>query len=188
MKGFVLVELLVATLLFSIAGSGIYAGFLQAAKAESRIQSSFRDYDPARVLFMRLQKDLRNTLVLKDFPFQGKQNEIQFPVAFSEEGFKQLYLIRYFVKNRSLIRSIQKLDKDFRREKAFQKTYLKNFDFLRFQFPYLDEEERLNFKSFWTDEPYFGIPRAVELEFKTKSNQEFLKRVSIPQGKVGRLV
>lgn len=182
-NGFILIEFLTAAFLFSLTASGIYASLTQAVRAERRIQDSVRSYDPFRLLFLHLDQDLRNTVELRDYPFQGKEDEIRFPI-FRREG--ELLLIRYFLKNHSLIRSEERIVRGLKKENPREKTLVRSLKFLRFQFPYRDQEENRFFEPFWMDEPYYGIPRAVELKAE-KEGVIFNKLVSLPQGKFGFL-
>jgi hypothetical protein len=54
---------------------------------------------------------------------------------------------------------------------------------IEFQYAYLDEDERLVFKSNWPEEPYMGIPRAIKMNIKLKNKEAIFSRlVSLPQG------
>ena len=181
-SGFLLVELLVATLLFSLAGSGIYTGFLEGIRAEKKVKESFKTYDPLRLLFLRLDEDLRNTAELTDYPFEGKAEEIRFPALLDRQS---LFLVRYFVKDRTLIRSEEELNPKLSRERRKEKVLLKDFESLRFEFPYL-EEESLVFESFWLSRPYYGIPRSVKVILK-RGGETLEKFVSLPAGRMGHL-
>lgn len=181
-RGFILVEFLVATVLFSIAGSGLYTGFMTGLRAHQRIRQSFAAYDPLRILFLRLEGDLRNAVVLKEYPFKGKAREIQFPAALHHK----LLLIQYSVKDHSLIRTEEELTAKLSKDKPKEKTLMEGTASLEFRFPYEDEEEKRTFESFWLEEPYYGIPRAVELGIE-KDKRVFTKLISIPQGRIGRI-
>jgi len=189
-RGFILLEFLVATLLFSLAGSGLYTGFIQGIKAHQKIQGSFQTYDPFRILFLRTEEDLRNAVTLKDHPFKGKKDEIEFPALLGEEDKgkreEKLALIRYFTKDNRLIRAEQELTPSLVKPKPKERVLLKNLKSLEFQFPYQDEEEKRTFESFWLGEPYYGIPRGVRVSVATEK-ASLIKTVSIPQGKIGRI-
>lgn len=190
-KGFILIEVLVATLLFSLAGSGLYTGFLQGIKAHQRIQESFQTYDPFRILFLRLEEDLRNTVTLKDYPFKGKSGEIQFPALLKEEKLKERnetkpLLIRYSLKDHHLIRTQEEIASRLAKEKPKERILLKNLRSLEFRFSYEDPQEKRTFESFWLEEPYQGIPRGVRIRVE-RDKASLAKLVSIPQGRVGHL-
>ena len=181
-RGFIIIEFLVASVLFSLAGSGLYLTFVQGVRAKTRIEESFRTYDPFRVTFLILEKDLRNSVVLKDYPFRGKEEEIQFPARFKND----LFLIRYSRKGHSLIRSEETLGPKLAKAKPEERVLIQNLRAFKFYFPHHNEEENSFFESVWLEEPYYGIPRAVKIEIGTEEIG-LEKMVSIPQGKWGYL-
>lgn len=181
-KGFILVEFLVASILFTLAGSGLYTTLTQGLKAEARIQEGFQSQMPFVLLWERIEKDLRNSVTLRDYPFKGKNGEISFP-AFLE---KRLVLVRYYVQEKKLIRAEEKLPEKLRKEKPTEKVLLRNLESFQFEFSYRDEEERLCFEPFWLEEPYQGIPRGVRVEIVIEGVSR-TKMISIPQGELGKL-
>ncbi len=178
-------ELLVASALMSIAGAGLYTGLAQAVKMDRMIKNTSALYDPLKILWLRASKDLRNTVSLRDDKFMGKQNEMIFPIL--NESF-QVSRVRYFIKEGNLLRSEEKLPEGFIKQSPRQSVYLKDIERVQFEYAYLDEDERLVFKSIWMEEPYFGIPRAVRMEVKLKSSDKVFSRlIPIPQGRWGHL-
>lgn len=185
-RGFVLIELLVASTLLSIAGAGLYGGLSQAVKIDTNIKNTSALYDPLKILWLRADKDLRNTLTLRDYKFVGKQDEMAFPIL-NESG--QILRVHYFVKQGELLRTEERLPEKFVKEPLKESVLLKNVDRIKFEYVYLDEEERLILKPIWIEEPYFGIPKAVRMEVKLKTSQKVFSRlISIPQGRWGHVV
>ena len=184
-RAFVLVELLVASSLMSIAATGLYAGLSQAVKMDRVVRNTAALYDPFKILWLRAAKDLRNALPLRDYKFKGKQDEMIFP---SLDGPDQIIRVRYFVKEGNLVRSEEKLPEKFVKISLRQSVLLKGVERIKFEYAYLDEEERLVFEPAWGEEPYFGIPRAVRLEIKLKDvGNIFFRLISIPQGRWGHV-
>lgn len=191
-KGFILIEVLAAGLLLSLAGSGLYAGLTGAVRTHRAIRESNAVYDPLRILWMKTEKDLRNAVVLREYRFRGGQDEIHFPVVRLEkeagERAFQILLVHYFMKDGNLMRGEEKLPKSFVREPPFEKIVLKGIERIRFQYAYLDENEEPVFKPFWLEEPYFGIPKAVTIEMKLKKHPKtFSRLIPIPQGRWGHV-
>lgn len=186
-KGFLLLEMLVAALLFSLFSAQISSGFIQTLKAYARLCQDFEQNDPLRIFFLRIEKDLRNSVSLKEYPFQGSAAEIKFPVRLEEKLFR----VRYFQKDHSLIRSLQALRPGLNQSPPREAAVLKKVESVRFQFSYRDEKEKLIFEPFWIEEPYRGIPRAVKIQIqiskKTGEEGPFLKCISILQGHYGVL-
>ena len=182
--GFVLVEVLAASVLLAIAGTCVYTGFAQGMRMEKRIRETSALYDPLKLLWMQTEKDLRNTLPLRDYKFTGEQDELEFP-AFQGS---RLILVRYAVKDGELLRIEEALPRKFVQERPREKVLLDGVDRIDFQYAYLDEEERLVFKPVWLEDPYFGIPKAVRLDVKFKSRPTVFSRlVSLPQGRWGHV-
>lgn len=181
-RGFILLEFLVAVLLFVVTASMLWLGITQGLKAGKRVEASFRTYDPLRMVFLRMEHDLRNTVTLEDYPFQGGKDEIMFPTH-----SKELLLIRYFVKDSSLIRSEQAITTHLKDEKTRERVLIKDLKGIEFKFPYEDKNESRGFEPFWVKEPYRGIPRSVQLKLSTPQ-LTLEKVISIPQGKFGYLL
>ena len=191
-RGYLLIELLVASTLLSLAGSGLYTGLSQGLKIERMIRKQDTLYGPLRICWLKVEKDLRNTVSLKDYPVLAKQDEMFFPAGLIEKNKTsvQLYLlhIHYFLKDGNLIRSEEKLPKAFVHEDPARRVLLKNVESVRFQYAYLDEKEQLVFKSFWLEELYFGIPKAIKIEIKFKEeSKSFTRIIAIPQGRWGHV-
>jgi hypothetical protein len=191
-RGFILVEFLLAALLFLIVSAGLYAGLIQGLKTKKKINESFREYDPIRIFFAKIEKDLRNSTNLKEYPFKGKANEIQFPVWSPNAPQEQspILLVRYFVKENSVIRGERVLDASLSNPKERQHIALKNMKSIHFFFPYEDGDGNRKNEDFWLEDPYMGIPRVLKIEVLKDSVDKtalFEKNVSIPQGRMGHI-
>lgn len=191
-RGYVLIELLVAVILFAVAGSMLSMSFIQGLKTNKRIHEEFKSHDPLRVTFIQLERDLRNAVSLLDYPFHGKKDEIKFPGLLPEESKEgkvttSLYLIHYYLKNKKLMRSQEKLTAKLVSEERKEKILIKELSSFEFQFPYQDDDSKEVFEPFWLDEPYFGVPRSTKIKITTPELQ-LEKLISIPQGKAGHLV
>lgn len=184
-KGFILIEMVAASLLFSIAGTGLYGAFANAMKINRTIRETSAVYSPLKILWMRAGRDLRNTAVLRDYPFLGKQQEMKFAILSEPD---QLVAVRYFVKRGKLIRAETKLPEKFVKERGRETLLMEDIEKIKFEYAYLDEEENLFFKPVWMEEPYFGIPKAVRIEVKRRgSGKEFMRLFSLPQGQWGHV-
>ena len=190
-RGFVLVELLVALMLFSLAGSSLYVAFVQGLRAQQRFSQEQKLYDPLRIFFLRFEEDLRNSVTLKDYPFEGKKEEISFPVLLGEEDRSgsqesKLFMIRYFIKGHNLLREKEELTAALLKPEPTVKEIIKDLGSADFEFPYKNTGGDLTFESFWIDDPFLRIPRGVRIHL-TKEGISLTKTVSIPQGRFGYL-
>jgi len=182
-RGFVLMEVLVATTLLSLAGSGLYSGLTQAVKIQRMIRETDSLHDPFKILWMRAGKDLRNMISIRNYRFIGKQDEMAFPIS---SGYSQLSIVRYFTEDGKLLRSEKKLPEALVKAPPAENIFLENVETVRFEYAYLDAEDRLLFKPIWMEEPYFGLPKAVRITAKPKNSQKVFSRLfSIPQGRWG---
>ncbi len=192
-KGYVLIELLAASALLSVVWFGLCVGLVQGLRAERNLHQSARVYNPVRVFGMKAEKDLRNAVNLQDFPFEGRKDEMSFPVLETGrnaqgETTRRLFRVEYFLKNGNLVRREQELSANLQKLPASERVVLRNAGKIRFWYSFLNEEEKLEFHDGWSEKPYFGIPRAVEFEIKRNPDEAvFLKQIVLPQGHMGRL-
>ena len=186
MKGYVLIELLVAGTLLSLAGTGLTAGLLQGIKAERTAREIRQTYDPLRLCWKKMEKDLRNSIYVRQQNFTGKQDEMIFPVLQNVPEKSSIQRVGYFLQDGNLFRREQELSNRLAKKDPQERIVLKEVEQVRLEYAYLDAEERLIFKPFWLEEPYFGIPKAVQIEVKRRG-KVFSKLIGIPQGKWGRL-
>ncbi len=189
--GYILIELLVAVMLFSVAATGLYTSSYQGLRTDKKIRESFQRYDPLRTAFMQLDHDLRRSIALPGLPFKGSRDAIEFPAAVEEKNNRQdeetrMYLIRYFKKGDALFRSQQAIgDPDTKPE---ERAVLAPLTGVEFFFAYQSSEEKAEFRNFWLEEPYEGLPRYVKIHverevFGEKTSLD--KWVSIPHGQWG---
>jgi hypothetical protein len=184
-KGFILIEVLIAAGLIAIVGGSLYMGFMQAVKIDKTIREVSALNNPFKLFWMEAGKDLRNTVSLREEKFIGSQDEITFPVLKSPY---QLLRVHYVVKDGKLIRSEENLPEKFVKDNPGQKILINDIECIRFQYAYLDEEEQLVYQTFWTEEPYFGIPRAIKIDIKLLNREKtFTRLIPIPQGQWGHM-
>ncbi len=182
-KGYVLIELLTAAVLFSLAGSGLYTSFMQGVKADKKLRQFNSAYLPVESFGIKIEKDLRNAAELRGFEFQGKKGELIFPVF----QINSLSRIRYFSKGGNLHRLEEKIPKGFSAAAPEDRMLLRGIESFEIHYAYLDESDRLQFFPIWAEEPYRGIPKAVRIKVKLNGRDEvWTKFVSIPRGKWGR--
>lgn len=184
-KGFSLIEVLIAATLLSLAGAGIYSGISHAVRMRRAIYEMSVFHDPIQIFWEQTGKDLRNAVALRDYRFIGKSDEMIFPVLRSSTD---LFRVRYFVKEGALFRSEEKLPEKFVRETPLEECQLKGLTKCRFEYGYLDEEEKLVFRPDWSDDPYFGIPEVVKVEVTLKGSSKIFSQIlSLQQGRWGHL-
>lgn len=182
-KGFLLIELLVALSLFGMVSLGLTQTFLLGIQAEKTIRANFEAINPIRLVFIRLEKDLRNAVRLHDFPFSGSQSTIQFVSNTVGPEGKGLYLIRYRIQGKKLLRSARFLDSG-RKQRAHEKVVFRFEKSFEWSFAYTDTDQKIFYQPSWEVEPYGGLPRALKVSFNLEG-KSLHKVISMAQGKLG---
>lgn len=190
--GFALIEVLVAAALLAVVGTSVYMGIAQAVRANRAIRETNALHDPLKLLWMRLGKDLKSSVAVRNYPFVGKTEASEFVVrrAAGRPGETDvtpvLAAVRYSLKDGSLMRSERRIPKELTASDASAKAVLNGVQAVRFSYAYLDEEEKSAFESSWPEEPYYGIPKAVRVDIRLKKSDRTFSRIFlIPQGKWG---
>lgn len=188
-RGYLLIELLAALTLFSVAGSTLYTGVMEGIKSYERIRGSQSVFNKPKIFFIQLEEDLHRIPAVREEPFEGKSQEISFPVfltAVNDQGQEEPRLVRvkYSIQGRELIREVRGIPEKLNDDGMVRKVLISNVENLRFKFPYLQPDGLQTFEDFWLDEPYEGTPRAVQVHLETKGLTAS-KTVSILQGNFG---
>ncbi len=79
-RGFTLIELLIAALIFSIVILSIYSAFQTGILSYRKVDSAFEVYQAARIIFNRMESDLKNSFAYKtdNSGFQGANTSVDF--------------------------------------------------------------------------------------------------------------
>lgn len=189
-RGYILIELLTAILLLALAGAACGSGIIQSLKIYKKILSSDAQTQPFHITKAQLEHDLRNAISLRDYPFHGTQNEMDFPILrfrLDREGkeIPEIYVVRYEKLNRDLVRTEQRLTTHLKREEERKKQLLRNTKTIEFSYAYVDAEKKMLFESFWMDKPYKGLPRGVKVKLSGAEKEVFSGLISLPQGRWG---
>ena len=123
---------------------------------------------------------------LEEYPFQGKEREIRFPIRISDK----ILLIQYTYEKQTISRLEEHVTITLKNEKERERLVLEDVTGLEFKFSYEGDKEKTEFENFWLDDPYRGLPRGVliNLNYNHHGRAESISRmVSIPQGRMGVL-
>lgn len=184
-RGYVLVEMITALTLFSLAGSTLYNGYREGLYSYRRLEQSARVFNAPKLLFIRLERDLRNMTHLPGEPFRGQAREIQFPAVLTEMDGKvsreRLVIIRYYFREGELIREEMEKVPGLLKPRPRRKVMVSGLETAEFRFSYTDEQGDKVFEPLWIEDPYPGMPRAVQLKI-IRGDFSAIKLVSIPQG------
>lgn len=79
-RGFTLIELLISAAIFSIIVLSIYSAFQTGILSYNKLDSSFDLYQTARIVFNKIERDLRNSFVYRtdDSMFKGQAQQLDF--------------------------------------------------------------------------------------------------------------
>lgn len=189
--GFTLIELLIALFISTLMIIALSVVLISGLRAGERAKANFSKYQTSKVLFLTMEKELRNTLVYPSLPFRGKEDWFEFPSYTLSHGKsggeKKLIKIKYFLKQDKLIRTEENMKEDFRKKDSGERAVLSGIKSMRFEYPYTGPTKRARFFPFWLDAPYQGIPKAVVIRVQFVSGAGFTKMISIPQGRIGAL-
>lgn len=108
--GFTLVELLIAASIFSLILISLYSAFQAGILSYKRIDSAFEVYQAARIIFNRIESDLKNSFLYSadESRFKGEAQAIEFFSAIDTFEKGSIYpgacRIKYAFKDASLKR------------------------------------------------------------------------------------
>jgi prepilin-type N-terminal cleavage/methylation domain-containing protein len=111
-NGYTLIEVLLTTLIFSVIIASVYSVFQTGNIAYTKIDSAFELYQKARIIFSRIERDLKNSFAysMKKAEFWGARNEINFFTVFNSfnqkaESFREISRIKYRFQDTMLSRT-----------------------------------------------------------------------------------
>ncbi len=100
-KAFTLIELLVAVTIFSVIAVVLYSCFRGGVISYGRIEKEAEFQQKIRSSFLKMTKDLRNMLYIRNIPFQGYEDSISFVTTISESRDKsrRAGCVKYYLKD-----------------------------------------------------------------------------------------
>ena len=191
--GFTLIELLVVIAIAGTLLTVLYSSFQIGLRAYTSTERGLVENREGDIFLLQLEQELKNAI-----PYYtpdatpaifGTKDAFSFTTHISRytpKGFEDdLFVVRYEVKGKSLVRKERQLNEGTlkgpkeEKEVLFQKLTAHRFDFL-----YLDRDEKLVWESEWSNKPYVGLPRGVRLTLAGdvfgKKEQTF--EILIPHG------
>lgn len=175
-KGVTLIELIVALTLFAVAAPLVGRAFYQGVRATAKVRASIDERRGEDRMFSRIETDLRNALPLSVLPFEGASDRFAFPTA------GNMKRVRYAAKDGALVRS----EEGAAGQGVVSETLLaQGIEAFTVEYAYRDGTGKTLFLSYWAEEPYAGLPRAVRVKVMRNGNTKELF-VSLPQGHFGK--
>jgi len=199
-KGFTLIELIIAMLIFSIIAVAIYSTFSTGLIAWRKGEESSRSYQDARLILNRMALELRNAFFYSNIKFVGKANELYFAtfLPFSSlPGIDQLQLYRvayHLDNNHSLQYQEESLPEVFQGKEEKAQEFASSVQELSFAYGYEyfregKKEPQFIWKDEWIDKK--AVPSLVRITLILEGNSgtpegiTFVRTVYLPTGIMG---
>ena len=197
-KAFTLVELLIATAIFSVVAVTVYSAFQAGIFGFRDIGQNIDIHQSARQILERIDTDLRNSFVYsedKESKFSGDETEMSFLTlvdTFSKDKIVEDYcLISYRLEGDTLMRACRRNQESLNPKSEIKPEEMaSNIDRIKFSYGYLNPTDKaLEFKDSWGGQ---GLPEEdkakplavkVTLGIKDRAIQEFQRTIYLPLAK-----
>lgn len=209
-SAFTLIELLIATAIFSVVALGIYSAFYTASLTYRRIDRDFGLYQASRITLNRIEQDLKNSFgyVDDDSKFKGGSEELDFfAIRDSYQKNKKItdvcrikYSLADNILKRYLYKGLDALKDDV---EITAQDLADNVEEVSFKYAYQTEDSNnpYDWQEAWpfgSTSPQLGtLPIAVKIKLvmfqKEKKNNEkklieFIKVVTLPLSQITKTV
>lgn len=182
-KAFTLVEILIASLIFTVVMVSIYAAFHSGIFGYRSIDESIDTYQAARAILERLNTDLRNSFAYSDknAKFTGAEKEMAFLALV--DSYADFASVSYKLEGNKLMRLCKKNQEALKENSEIKPKEMAGNLEIRFEYGYLpDGQQEIKFNNCWpadlseTDKP---LPQAVRvnLTIKGKIEQNFERTI-----------
>ncbi|MBU1146997.1 MAG: prepilin-type N-terminal cleavage/methylation domain-containing protein [Candidatus Omnitrophica bacterium] len=91
-RGFTFIELIISVTIFSIVIVAVYGVFYMGIRSWKRAQGE-KSLQEIRLVFLKMEKELKNTFFFSDVKFKGTSKDMTFPLVISDK----VYAITYSV-------------------------------------------------------------------------------------------
>lgn len=181
-----LVELLIASAIFSVVVLTIYSAFHAGVFGYRDIEGNIDASQSAQQILGRINLDLRNSFVYSqnESKFTGANDAISFLALadrFSEDKIIQDYgFISYQLEDKRLMRLCLKnqetLNNNLRSESEEMGSDIEE---LSFSYGYM-EDQAIKWKDSWDDKAALPLAVKVKLKIKNKIEQDFERTIFLP--------
>jgi len=182
-RAFTLLEILIAASLFSLVLVSVYSAFRVGILSYQRVDSASAVYRSARILFNRLENDLKNTFsyAKDDARFSGAVSTLEFfsVVDFFEKGKRSpdVCRIKYILQDKGLERVVFRGAEAFKKdEEALPVKVLFPVDEVSFQYAVslLDADLPYEWVNLWPQDNNHKniLPLALKIKLKIKEKEK----------------
>jgi len=183
-KGFTLIEMLLAILIFGIVSTSLYLSMRSGLELYKRSDEGLREAHEITFFLNSLERELKNSFYSSQNPFIGKGGYMKFPAVkkiYSKDSQSiELVFLSYSVKSKHVLKTTEFLSrkKEPIKDKDILRPYLKK---MAFSYGLYDAEEKsVEWNDEWDSEDYEALPRAVHVAFtvgfQTKDGDEYDER------------
>ena len=163
-RGFTLLELLIAILIFAVIVSAVYSTLYSGIKVWNEGDAHTRFSESSQMALSRITKDIRNVTEFSEIKFEGEKNSISMPVIKDvyqdKDLITQIYKVNYYLDSGNIMR-----DAETYPESLMTQTKKRELvsDIQELVFSYCDVEKE--WKDSWEEA---NLPYAVKLSIKSK--------------------
>ncbi|MCK5595595.1 prepilin-type N-terminal cleavage/methylation domain-containing protein [bacterium] len=154
-KGFTLLELLVAIMIFAVVVSAVYSTLYSGIKVWNKGDAHTRFPESSQMALNGIIKDIRNVVRFSGIKFEGEKNSISMPVIKSG-----ICKVGYYLDNDKVMRDIRTYPESLS-EQTNERELVSGIQELVFS--YCDGEKE--WKDSWGED---NFPYAVKLSIKSK--------------------
>jgi len=192
-SGLTLIELLLATSLFAVAGTVLYSILSQGISVWERSQKDEDSASEERIVLERITADIRNSFTHSWVKFMGKADQIYFcgyrsPPMDIRDQEDVLFKIHYFFADENneeyrpgLYVHEYPIQYSFSETPPKPRLLTESFGEFHFEFGYWSPlEEKIVYQEAWEDSKV--LPKVIVM--KGKATREFEKTIVLPMGEL----
>jgi len=181
-RAFTLMELLLATVIFTVTAMAVYTCFNTGLLAFRRTKASSEEFCDTRKALEAVASDLRNNITSEKWNFKGASESVKFVIP----GLQQ---VNYYLKGEELMKASKSiaslLSEDEEGEEEAEDILLDSVRSLNFQYYYSlpESEDEFVWCAAWLEKE--TAPKGVRIELVSSAGNKFNKHVFIPTGIIG---
>lgn len=184
-RGFSLVELLIASLIFTVVIATVYSAFNTGIFGYRSIERRLSAYQKARRVLDRINLDLRNAFCYSDtqIKFIGSGDKISFfSIVKGQEPAGNYALVSYFRQEDNLMRLCLLNQQSLKNDPELNPQRLASgIERITFSFASISAlDAPLDWKDYWDDPKEFPAAVKVELSFKESPEKSFSRIIYFP--------
>ena len=175
-KGFTLLELLIAILIFAVIVSAVYSTLYSGIKVWNVGDAQTRFPESSQMALNRITKDIRNVARFSEIKFEGEKHSISMPVikdVYQDKNLiTQIHKVSYYLDSGNVMRDVLTYP-----ESLIGQTNKRELvpDVQELVFSYCNVEKE--WKDSWEEA---NLPYAVKLSIKSKENNILEAITEIP--------